>query len=473
MPQSTSSRSLFVAGLIGLLLLSACQAMPDSAGPGSPRIQLPAATGQSLRVTIRSADRHVAAIAADVTTLAITVRAADGREYVRSLDPAASPADDPSATFTGLPAGGTWVQVRALGAASETLGQSERAVTLEGGVTTDVAIALRLNATSGLPAPAPTSATVGITLVDGPVLTGPPAPSPTPKLFLGRQLLKWENFAQMNTRVITDSHGFVWLFQPPGALMKLAPDASRLADVPLPGSTYWTSLAIDSHDHLWLSGSGKLQKLSTTGANLGAYTVPVQAGSDGFAMDAAGQIWVAGGRKLARISPTGAVLDTHDLPADAGALAVDRTSGMAWVLLPPQGKVLRFTSAGTALPAVTINQTSDLLTALAVDAQGNAWVGQNWSGCVAKIAPDGRHLGQFATGNQAGRIVIDAQGNVIAGPDYTSLGTEPYATKLSPDGRVLGHYLTDYFVHAAIDAAGDLWSLSGYASNVYLLKIAL
>jgi DNA-binding beta-propeller fold protein YncE len=217
-------------------------------------------------------------------------------------------------------------------------------------------------------------------------------------------------------------------------------------------------------------------KFSPTGTQLGSYPIPIQTANHWMAMDASGQLWIAEGHTVWRVAPSGTILDTLTLPSDVGEVAVDPGTGTAWVALPFQSKLARFTAQGQPLSTVTVNQTGDRLGGLAVDASGNAWATEQVAGRVAKIGPDGVLRGKYlATGNP-GRVLIDPAGNVLVF-DATDLynGDRPKAIRLSPDGSVanlsLGVGIPTVF-DAVFDVAGHLWYL-GYEANGSLNKMAL
>jgi hypothetical protein len=122
---------------------------------------------------------------------------------------------------------------------------------------------------------------------------------------------------------------------------------------------------------------------------------------------------------------------------------------------------------------VIADQNADTLTDVAIDRQGNAWVGKRWSRQVTKISPDGVRLANFPVGREVWLLTIDRDGNVLASEGAMSDG-DGGTVRLSPEGVPMGAYKTDYMFTGAVDAAGYFWCLHHYASqNVFLEKLAL
>jgi sugar lactone lactonase YvrE len=466
---SPPAARLFTACLIGLLALPACQAGPSASG--APSLGLaPTAQGERLKLKVSLSARRIAALAADVETLVLTVHAADGREYQQTLARTDFGAGPGEATFSGLAPGTTLVTVTALGGTHVALGRTQRRLTLAGGLTTELAIDFYL-ASPDAAAPsamATTSATLTATLVDGPLLPGPPVASPTPPPALGEVRLAWYDACFYLDGLAADAKGYIWMLAD-GRLQKLAQDAAIVVSVTPPAAG---PIVVDRQDHLWLLGHDRLYRYAPGGEQRAAYSVPAADVPRRLAIDDAGQLWIAGPNQVLRLSPSGTVAETIPLPAEGGDIGVHPASGTLWVTLPALGKVMRFASSGQPLGTVIVNQFADPLSAITVDAAGNAWIAEPYTGLIAKIAPDGTHLGHFPTDNEVTLLTSDRDGNVYASAHLDTPNADRVTVKLLPNGRRAGTYPTDHVAGGVVDAAGHFWCLNGMTGRLNLLKIA-
>jgi hypothetical protein len=131
----------------------------------------------------------------------------------------------------------------------------------------------------------------------------------------------------------------------------------------------------------------------------------------GLAFDSSGDLWVAGKGRLQRFAPDGSFVEQVALPAGAGsaALAIDPTSDDFYLL--GSGSVQRVDPTGALLKTLDEGGTPR---ALAVDSEGNVYVGDCGSGCSSyrfmEFNPAGEQVSQFG----AGQAIGQPTGNALA-----------------------------------------------------------
>lgn len=137
---------LSLVALLGLMVLAGCTAAPSLLGLGARSESV----GTAL-VTLSGWTRQTQAVAADVSTVSLSVSPLGGNPfYGKRKEVASSPTGSASAAFSGLSAGVWRVEAVALGVSRDTLGTATADVTIQAGQTATVTMALRLAATNGL-----------------------------------------------------------------------------------------------------------------------------------------------------------------------------------------------------------------------------------------------------------------------------------------------------------------------------------
>jgi PKD repeat protein len=214
--------------------------------------------------------------------------------------------------------------------------------------------------------------------------------------------------------------------------------------------------------------------LSFSTAALTAHTLAM-------AIDGQGDVWLLGGLglgnpfMLAELSSAGAVLSGsgYSLNGYPGGMAID-PAGNVWAAMS-NGGVYKLSSSGSVLLQIPTTQVAGLASpyGVAIDGNGDAWIGNNNAVGLFELRNDGTVLspsGGYRTGANMYPylLTIDGSEDVWA---YSSTGVQKYSSAggmLSPSGGYSG-----VTAPAAIDAAGDVWSYNSLSSGlVYELSNA-
>lgn len=216
-------------------------------------------------------------------------------------------------------------------------------------------------------------------------------------------------------------------------------------------------IAIDASGNVWIAnwGDSSVTKLSSSGAVLGTFSVDGYPG--GIAIDASGNVWVTNFGSVVELSPDGVVLGTFSTDGiKTTGIAID-ASGNVWVTNQRSSSVTELSASGTVVGTFP---TGGSPTGIAIDASGNVWIANN-DGTVTKLGPSGAVLGTFPSGDGATGIAIDASGNVWV----TNFGSGS-VTKLSSGGAVLGTFSVGGApIGIAIDASGNVWVTDTISDN--------
>lgn len=201
MVRNRSSHLVLVAALAGTLALSACQGpatrvpyifqiAPDVAVSGaavSPTGRTPVTDPSVPRhlgvITVNiqgflndlTRQRRVLATVADIFYVTVTVKAADGAEFSKTIEKAALINGQTTATFSGLAVGDATVTMKAFDAANRAIGATTKTATIAAGQNTAVDITVTLDPTytggsGGGSSTTTGSLTTNGTFVDGPVV---------------------------------------------------------------------------------------------------------------------------------------------------------------------------------------------------------------------------------------------------------------------------------------------------------------
>jgi sugar lactone lactonase YvrE len=192
---------------------------------------------------------------------------------------------------------------------------------------------------------------------------------------------------------------------------------------------------------------------------------------DGVAIDASGNIWVAnyGGNSVTKLTSTGAAATGSPFTGTGlsgpQGIAIDG-SDYVWVTndYNDQGNsVSKLSSAGVIVSGSPFSTGGSDDVPIAIDASGNAWVGNEASSSVAKLDSAGSAVsGSPFTGGGVSwpeAIAFDASGNIWAA-DYANNGGS--ITKLTSSGAaVSGSPFTGGNLYGAIgmaiDGSGNAW----------------
>lgn len=241
-----------------------------------------------------------------------------------------------------------------------------------------------------------------------------------------------------------------------------------------------SGIAIDGSGYVWISdhgGAGTVTELSPAGVAIsgsGGYVVTAQSQFNGIALDPSGNIWLAAYNDSAviKLSSSGTVLSGASGYTDATIktpynVAVDG-SGNVWVTNCNNSCAGPYSLAVVSNSGTILSGTngyagfSNIPTALAIDASGNAWVATD---VITKFSSTGTVLSTsgFTGGglNQPYAIAFDHSGNAWIA-SYGSFTTSN-VTEFSSSGTALspstGYTATgmDSPYSIAVDGAGQIW----------------
>lgn len=191
--------------------------------------------------------------------------------------------------------------------------------------------------------------------------------------------------------LVADSQHRVWLADAANDLVSIFQDGVRLRDLTLPRATDSlgpTGLAIAS-ESVWIAADGDArlyQRRLSDYAAIGQVDLPKPAtgvlGVDKNDLVWAGHRFYQGTLAAAKFANASSVLKHYDMAQDEPAAMVGDGRGYVWAALRNKNQVARVTPAN----GDTVVYSSDSIVrprAIAIDAQGNAWVASQES--VARI----------------------------------------------------------------------------------------
>ena len=306
------------------------------------------------------------------------------------------------------------------------------------------------------------------------------------------------------TTLGVDSTGSIWVASYPGenipsVAYKFSPTGQPVFPTGITGSGLSESygLAIDAQDNVWISNQvspgvnsnqGSITELNSAGQPLSGatgYTAGYIDYPAGISIDTNGNVWVVDNAQahVTLLSSTGQSLsgttgytnltDPSSGPTLAfpASVAVDANHN-AWVGDQGDGTLSKITSTGQ----ITGYSCCDAPTGLAIDQAGNIWAANFFGNTVTELSSAGAVLTTTAAGGnlvQPQGIAVDGSGTVwvtsyhgtglfqLAGSASTSPGNPVSpATGWAPDAGFVGVY------SIAIDAAGNLWVSNFFANSL-------
>jgi len=190
--------------------------------------------------------------------------------------------------------------------------------------------------------------------------------------------------------------------------------------------------------------------------------------SGGFmaAVDPAGRIWITH-QNAGRVSVRTAGL-AFDLPeigvgVEPRGIAIDPTSGMAWVANFRGNSVSRITTNGVVTGTFSAGWFPS---GIGVDAQHRVWVASALLGTVRVLGADGVQVAgsPFYSGSQPGALAIDRDTGAV----WVANMGEDTLTRFLPSGEVAGVYGAG-FTPGAIAIAPDhsVWVVDGGGNRIW------
>ena len=228
-----------------------------------------------------------------------------------------------------------------------------------------------------------------------------------------------------------------------------------------------TGMAFDSSGNLYVNSSGSeaILKYSSTGGLIGTFAPTYTNVTGGIAFDSSGNLYNPDpyGR-VNEYSPTGAFLKVF-APGESGYFTAD-------ILIDPKGDVFISVGANSGSAIYEYSSTGSLLTTITshldapsqmvLDASGNLYVTNAYSGTIEKFSSSGTDLGTFATGT--GGFNLGLAYDPSTGIFYQSSYTAGTIQEFSSSGVSLGYLATGlnepYFLAPAVSSVPEPASLA-------------
>jgi streptogramin lyase len=243
----------------------------------------------------------------------------------------------------------------------------------------------------------------------------------------------------------------------------------RFSNIPLAGSSgCLCAIAADRAGDVWVANQGRdtgaVYKLNQSGQVLATYdkasvgVSPVGTRGTlrrpfGLSIDSAGNLWVLEEDSVAaKISASGRMIGSFTTGGHgAGSMELDRDDNL-WIenqsdLLGGTGSIGELDPNGRLVKYIYNDNTPKALfkgpAALAIDAQGNVWIANSGGDSVTELNSEGAAIAHYDNRNVPGAEFIRPYGIAIDRDGGILILNVDSVSKLSPAGKLLGHFTVD------------------------------
>lgn len=400
--------------------------------------------------------RRVLATLSDVDHVTVTVKAAGGAEFSKTVDKAAIANGTTSVTFDALPVGLATLTVSVFNAAGAAIGSAVKPANVTAGQVVSVNVAVQLAPSYTGPSGGGMGASTGGLTTNVSLVNGPSFAATKPGDILGTSM-----YGDGNWSIAVDGSGNAWVgsrgqgntTDPTSkSVFKLAPDGTLLKTVAVQGPV--TSVQADSQGNAWVlidespatgPATCRITKLAPDGTQLA--TLPHVGGAGQLAVAPDDTVYAFTESQMLAVSAQGTLSGEYQAPYPAAGASVLGAAvdpvGNVWVANLNAGTVYKLSPQGVKLAEAHLPLLGGLAPQvghIAIDGAGQVWAPATPQGpalgidkgLVVKLAPDGTVLGQYAVGQSPAAVTVDPWGFVwvLDNMDLT-------VRRLRPDGTAL------------------------------------